>query len=208
MRIGNRRATSHPPNKGRCRQRLGKLRGCLLRTQAPRARIPPCCAAFCARKTGFHFAQSFKQAFGVPPHRYLLTRRIERATACCATSSWRSRKSPSPRAGRAWARSAAPFATSPARARRGCGPGRGPRRRGSTACPTVSSAPPIGPTHHPSRSAGVLRRQAGLSRPRRRGQRRLSLAHVHAPGAAVLAARPVQAGAADVRVEDDPARRA
>src|SRR5260221_9193196 len=28
-----------------------------------------------------HFARSFKLAFGVPPHRYLLTRRIERATA-------------------------------------------------------------------------------------------------------------------------------
>jgi AraC-like DNA-binding protein len=27
-----------------------------------------------------HFARSFKQAFGVPPHRYLLTRRIEKAT--------------------------------------------------------------------------------------------------------------------------------
>jgi transcriptional regulator GlxA family with amidase domain len=26
-----------------------------------------------------HFARSFKEAFGVPPHRYLLTRRIERA---------------------------------------------------------------------------------------------------------------------------------
>jgi len=26
-----------------------------------------------------HFARSFKQAFGVPPHRYLLTRRVERA---------------------------------------------------------------------------------------------------------------------------------
>lgn len=31
--------------------------------------------------TEAHFARSFKQAFGVPPHRYLLTRRIERATA-------------------------------------------------------------------------------------------------------------------------------
>ena len=29
----------------------------------------------------FHFARSFKEAFGVPPHRYLLTRRIERAKA-------------------------------------------------------------------------------------------------------------------------------
>jgi AraC-like DNA-binding protein len=28
-----------------------------------------------------HFARSFKQAFGAPPHRYLLTRRVERATA-------------------------------------------------------------------------------------------------------------------------------
>jgi transcriptional regulator GlxA family with amidase domain len=28
-----------------------------------------------------HFARSFKEAFGVPPHRYLLTRRIERGTA-------------------------------------------------------------------------------------------------------------------------------
>jgi len=28
-----------------------------------------------------HFARSFKEAFGVPPHRYLLTRRIERASA-------------------------------------------------------------------------------------------------------------------------------
>jgi transcriptional regulator GlxA family with amidase domain len=28
-----------------------------------------------------HFARSFKDAFGVPPHRYLLTRRIERAAA-------------------------------------------------------------------------------------------------------------------------------
>jgi transcriptional regulator GlxA family with amidase domain len=28
-----------------------------------------------------HFARSFKDAFGVPPHRYLLTRRLERAKA-------------------------------------------------------------------------------------------------------------------------------
>ena len=33
-----------------------------------------------------HFARSFKQAFGVPPHRYLLTRRIERATALLRNS--------------------------------------------------------------------------------------------------------------------------
>jgi len=28
-----------------------------------------------------HFARSFKEAFGLPPHRYLLTRRVERAMA-------------------------------------------------------------------------------------------------------------------------------
>jgi len=28
-----------------------------------------------------HFARSFKRAFGLPPHRYLLTRRIEQAAA-------------------------------------------------------------------------------------------------------------------------------
>src|SRR3546814_18626970 len=37
------------------------------------ARVSPVSAA--------HFARAFKDAFGVPPHRYLLTRRIERATA-------------------------------------------------------------------------------------------------------------------------------
>ena len=34
-----------------------------------------------SRVSPAHFARSFRQAFGVPPHRYLLTRRIERATA-------------------------------------------------------------------------------------------------------------------------------
>jgi len=34
-----------------------------------------------SRVSAAHFARSFKQAFGVPPHRYLLTRRVERATA-------------------------------------------------------------------------------------------------------------------------------
>ncbi|TDP72422.1 helix-turn-helix protein [Roseateles toxinivorans] len=30
--------------------------------------------------TEAHFARSFRQAFGIPPHRYLLTRRIEQAS--------------------------------------------------------------------------------------------------------------------------------
>jgi transcriptional regulator GlxA family with amidase domain len=32
-----------------------------------------------SRVSPAHFARSFRDAFGVPPHRYLLTRRIERA---------------------------------------------------------------------------------------------------------------------------------
>jgi transcriptional regulator GlxA family with amidase domain len=32
-----------------------------------------------SRVSQAHFARSFRDAFGVPPHRYLLTRRIERA---------------------------------------------------------------------------------------------------------------------------------
>ena len=31
--------------------------------------------------TEAHFAREFKKAFGLPPHRYLLTRRVERAIA-------------------------------------------------------------------------------------------------------------------------------
>lgn len=34
-----------------------------------------------------HFARSFKEAFGVPPHRYLLTRRIERAVGLLRDSN-------------------------------------------------------------------------------------------------------------------------
>lgn len=34
-----------------------------------------------------HFARSFKQAFGLPPHRYLLTRRIERAQSMLRDTS-------------------------------------------------------------------------------------------------------------------------
>ena len=34
-----------------------------------------------------HFARSFRQAFGMPPHRYLLTRRIERAKALLRDSN-------------------------------------------------------------------------------------------------------------------------
>ena len=41
---------------------------------------PVCRLAEVSSVSAAHFARSFKQAFGIPPHRYLLTRRIERAT--------------------------------------------------------------------------------------------------------------------------------
>lgn len=41
---------------------------------------PVRCLAEVSGVSEAHFSRSFKQAFGVPPHRYLLTRRIERAT--------------------------------------------------------------------------------------------------------------------------------
>ncbi|HTI83333.1 MAG TPA: helix-turn-helix transcriptional regulator [Acetobacteraceae bacterium] len=35
-----------------------------------------------------HFARSFRDAFGMPPHRYLLTRRVERAAALLRDTSF------------------------------------------------------------------------------------------------------------------------
>ena len=40
-----------------------------------------------ARLSPYHFARSFKQSFGLPPHRYHVMRRIERAKALLATSA-------------------------------------------------------------------------------------------------------------------------
>ena len=106
-----------------------------------------------------HFARSFKQAFGVPPHRYLLTRRIERATALLRDTDlpiteiafqtgWESLGT----FGRTFRDVTG---ESPARAA-GARAGRGARRW--TACPPASSAPPTGPT-----SRSQFRRSAGAA---------------------------------------------
>jgi transcriptional regulator GlxA family with amidase domain len=104
-----------------------------------------------------HFARSFKQAFGIPPHRYLLTRRIERATALLRDTelsiteiafqtgweslgtfgrTFRDVTGENPAAIRGRAR---------------------PRRASSAACPPASSTPRTGPTSQPQfrRSAAV-----------------------------------------------------
>ena len=93
-----------------------------------------------------HFARSFKEAFGVPPHRYLLTRRIERATALLRDSDLSITEIPSRQAGEAWARSGAFSATSLARSRARSGCVHGLRRANSAAYPRASSAQRTGPT--------------------------------------------------------------
>jgi transcriptional regulator GlxA family with amidase domain len=48
---------------------------------APHEPWPIARLARLSRVSDAHFARAFKEAFGVPPHRYLLSRRIERATS-------------------------------------------------------------------------------------------------------------------------------
>lgn len=49
--------------------------------------IPLATLADLARLSTFHFARSFKQSFGIPPHRYHTSRRIERAKDLLAEPS-------------------------------------------------------------------------------------------------------------------------
>ncbi len=107
-----------------------------------------------------HFARSFKEAFGVPPHRYLLTRRIERATALLRDTDlpiteiafqtgWKSLGT----FGRTFRDITGESPARAARARAGRG------ARSSSRCRTASSAPPIGPT-----SQSQFRRSGGRRR--------------------------------------------
>ena len=51
----------------------------------------PLTVADLARAAGLspaHFSREFRQAFGESPHRYLLTRRLERAAALLRTTDW------------------------------------------------------------------------------------------------------------------------
>jgi AraC-like DNA-binding protein len=41
-----------------------------------------------ARLSRAHFSREFRRAFGEPPHRYLLTRRLERAAALLCHTDW------------------------------------------------------------------------------------------------------------------------
>lgn len=51
----------------------------------------PLTVADLAREAGLspaHFSREFRRAFGEPPHRYLLTRRLERAAALLRVTDW------------------------------------------------------------------------------------------------------------------------
>jgi AraC-like DNA-binding protein len=41
-----------------------------------------------AKLSPAHFSREFQRAFGEPPHRYLMTRRLERAAALLRTTDW------------------------------------------------------------------------------------------------------------------------
>lgn len=82
-----------------------------------------------------HFARSFRQAFGIPPHRYLLTRRIEQASTLLRDTDLPITEIALPPAGRAWAPLGAPFATSPGKVPRTCGARPRPTPRPWTRCP-------------------------------------------------------------------------
>jgi AraC family transcriptional regulator len=49
--------------------------------------IPLQTLAGLARLSPYHFSRAFKQSFGVPPHRYHIQRRIERAKSLLAKSA-------------------------------------------------------------------------------------------------------------------------
>lgn len=42
-----------------------------------------------ARLSPAHFSREFRRAFGEPPHRYLITRRLQRAAALLRSTDWR-----------------------------------------------------------------------------------------------------------------------
>jgi AraC-like DNA-binding protein len=93
-----------------------------------------------------HFARSFKAAFGVPPHRYLLTRKLERAKVLLRDTDKPIIEIAFRPAGTVWGRSGARFATSWARVRASCGRGNRPPPRSLCEPRPASSALPSGPT--------------------------------------------------------------
>jgi AraC-like DNA-binding protein len=83
-----------PPSAGQpARPRQPPLARQLLRARdlADGHYAEPLTVADLARAAGFspaYFSREFRRAFGEPPHRYLLTRRLERAAALLRVTDW------------------------------------------------------------------------------------------------------------------------
>jgi transcriptional regulator GlxA family with amidase domain len=107
-----------------------------------------------------HFARSFKEAFGVPPHRYLLTRRLERATALLHDTNLSIIEIAFQAGWNSLGTSGARSATSPARARVSSVRARKPLRISPSRCRHAFSAPPTDPV-----SQSQFRRSGGRTKP-------------------------------------------
>ncbi len=88
-----------------------------------------------------HFARSFKQAFGLPPHRYLLSRRIERAVAMLRDTELPVTEIAAQTGWSSWVPSAASSVTSPVTARAMCVSVSVQPRRRRPACRNAMHAP-------------------------------------------------------------------
>jgi AraC family transcriptional regulator len=58
-------------------------------TQCLALPLPTSTLAAIARLSEFHFARAFKQSFGMPPHRYLIERRLDVAAELIRTTERR-----------------------------------------------------------------------------------------------------------------------
>ena len=132
-----------------------------------------------------HFARSFKQAFGVPPHRYLLTRRIERATALLRDTDLSITEIAFRTGWGSLGTFGRTFRDITGESPRTIRMRESQRRRTRSACPPASSAPRIGPI---SRSQ-FWRSDAG-SRPIQTGLKKRSSHESRCRGGWSVCARP------------------
>jgi AraC-like DNA-binding protein len=113
-----------------------------------------------------HFARSFKPAFGVPPHRYLLMRRIERATALPRDTDLSITEIAFQTGWESLGTFGRTFLTSPAEPRAARSRARAAAHEPAASLP-ASSAPRTGPTSRPQLRRSVAGRRSVTTNPRR-----------------------------------------